>query len=81
MRKGIEKMQYWTCEHCGSNLDYGEKCDCQAESYAIARKIAEKLHALSANTGIPVNALVASTVNLFVNENRPCATNTETART
>ena len=22
-------MQYWTCEHCGSNLDNGELCNCQ----------------------------------------------------
>lgn len=21
-------MQYWTCPYCGSNLDFGEKCDC-----------------------------------------------------
>ena len=20
---------YWTCPHCGANLDPGEKCDCQ----------------------------------------------------
>lgn len=20
---------YWTCPYCGSNLDPGEKCDCQ----------------------------------------------------
>lgn len=20
---------YWTCPHCGANLDFGEKCDCE----------------------------------------------------
>lgn len=20
---------YWTCPHCGANLDPGEKCDCR----------------------------------------------------
>ncbi|WP_155998426.1 hypothetical protein [Lachnoclostridium phytofermentans] len=19
---------YWTCPHCGANLDHGEKCEC-----------------------------------------------------
>ena len=22
---------YWTCPHCGANLDPGERCDCQDE--------------------------------------------------
>ena len=22
-------MHYWTCPHCGANLDPGERCDCQ----------------------------------------------------
>lgn len=22
---------YWTCPHCGANLDFGEKCDCQQQ--------------------------------------------------
>ena len=24
----IKHKFYWTCEYCGANLDYGEKCDC-----------------------------------------------------
>jgi len=24
-------MMYITCEYCGANLDYGEKCDCTDE--------------------------------------------------
>lgn len=24
----IKHKYYWTCEFCGSNNDYGEKCDC-----------------------------------------------------
>lgn len=24
-------MQYWTCPKCGSNLDFGEPCDCEEE--------------------------------------------------
>lgn len=24
-------MQYWTCPKCGSNLDFGESCDCEEE--------------------------------------------------
>lgn len=24
----IKHKYYWTCEYCGANLDYGEKCDC-----------------------------------------------------
>ena len=23
---------YWTCPHCGANLDPGEKCDCRQVS-------------------------------------------------
>ena len=23
---------YWTCPHCGANLDPGEKCDCRQAS-------------------------------------------------
>ena len=26
------KNYFWTCPHCGANLDPGEKCDCQQES-------------------------------------------------
>lgn len=22
---------FWTCSHCGANLDPGEKCDCQEQ--------------------------------------------------
>lgn len=22
-------MMFWTCPHCGANLDHGEKCDCE----------------------------------------------------
>lgn len=25
------KTYYWTCPHCGSNLDPGERCDCRDE--------------------------------------------------
>ena len=25
-------MKYWTCPHCGTNLDHGEKCDCNKDS-------------------------------------------------
>lgn len=25
----ILNQYYWTCPHCGSNLDPGESCDCQ----------------------------------------------------
>lgn len=25
-------MKYKTCEKCGQNLDYGEKCDCEKET-------------------------------------------------
>lgn len=31
-------MEYRTCEHCGANLDPGERCDCQQEQQGI-RKI------------------------------------------
>lgn len=24
-------MKFWTCPYCGSNLDSGERCDCQQE--------------------------------------------------
>lgn len=24
-------MKCRTCEHCGANLDFGERCDCQTE--------------------------------------------------
>jgi len=27
-------MQYWTCPCCNSNLDPGEKCDCQEQREA-----------------------------------------------
>lgn len=27
---------YWTCPECGSNLDLGEKCDCQKEKAVSA---------------------------------------------
>lgn len=23
--------KYWTCPHCHSKLDFGEKCDCKKE--------------------------------------------------
>ena len=25
-------MYYWTCPRCGSNLDPGEKCDCEVNN-------------------------------------------------
>lgn len=25
-------MKYTTCPHCGSNLDFGERCDCQTQA-------------------------------------------------
>lgn len=25
-------MKYQTCEKCGANLDFGEKCDCETEA-------------------------------------------------
>ena len=25
----ILNQYYWTCPHCGSNLDPGDSCDCQ----------------------------------------------------
>lgn len=24
----MKNTYYWTCPHCGANLDPGEKCDC-----------------------------------------------------
>ncbi len=24
-----KRKPYWTCSNCGSNLDHGERCDCQ----------------------------------------------------
>lgn len=29
-------MNYWTCPHCGANLDFNEKCDCQKEKTVTA---------------------------------------------
>lgn len=29
-------MHYWTCPHCGNNLDYGEKCDCGGKERGAA---------------------------------------------
>lgn len=29
-------MNYWTCPHCGANLDVNEKCDCQKEKTVSA---------------------------------------------
>ena len=26
---------YWTCPHCGANLDYGEKCDCDRRNKEV----------------------------------------------
>ena len=37
------------------------------EAYEIARQIAEKLHNASAKSGIPIDVLVAATVNIFYN--------------
>jgi len=28
---------YRTCQHCGSNLDHGERCDCQEPKERIDR--------------------------------------------
>ena len=28
----ILNQYYWTCPHCGSNLDPGESCDCQKKA-------------------------------------------------
>lgn len=25
-------MLYWTCPRCGSNLDAGERCDCERQT-------------------------------------------------
>lgn len=25
------KTYYWTCPHCGANLDPNEKCDCKSK--------------------------------------------------
>ena len=36
--KGYE-MKYKVCEHCGSFLDFGEKCDCQEEENKKILKI------------------------------------------
>lgn len=34
---------YHTCEYCNSNLDFGEKCDCQREESAnIFMQLPEK---------------------------------------
>ena len=30
--KGGGLVKCRTCEHCGANLDFGERCDCQTES-------------------------------------------------
>lgn len=27
--------QYRTCEKCGSNLDFGEKCECEMKRYIV----------------------------------------------
>ena len=36
---------YWTCPHCGANLDPGEKCDCQdtmeQKKQAFKRQLAD----------------------------------------
>lgn len=29
--KGAREMKYRVCQHCGSNLDPSERCDCQRE--------------------------------------------------
>lgn len=29
-------MKYITCPNCGSNLDYGERCDCESETSATS---------------------------------------------
>ena len=29
-----KKTMYVTCENCGSNLDYGESCDCKKTEVA-----------------------------------------------
>lgn len=39
-------MQYWTCPLCGSNLDPGEKCDCQEEKTEEAASYSEKIRIL-----------------------------------
>lgn len=32
---------YWTCPYCGSNLDIGEKCDCQKDNDEDHRSVNE----------------------------------------
>lgn len=27
-----KETYYWTCPHCGANLDPGESCDCHKEN-------------------------------------------------
>jgi len=36
-------MQYVTCPLCNSNLDFGEKCDCQEKREEKAKKISDML--------------------------------------
>ena len=46
--------QYITCEYCGSNLDYGETCDCKkkegAPSEAVHPQEFDTKHILSQET-------------------------------
>ncbi len=37
----MRKMSYWTCPYCGSNLDHGEKCDCDKERIRKERMLSE----------------------------------------
>lgn len=39
----MNRKQYWECPLCHSNLDFGEKCDCQKEAAREKRRMEEFL--------------------------------------
>lgn len=39
----MNRKQYWECPLCHSNLDFGEKCDCQ-QKLELERQHNEKLY-------------------------------------
>ncbi len=39
----MRRTYYQTCEYCGSNLDPGEKCDCQTVQTALRSALPVKM--------------------------------------
>ena len=40
----MKNRDYWTCENCGANLDYGEKCDCKENTPPTSAIYTPKRH-------------------------------------